>query len=428
MTPFRDTIPGLGGYAVIVSAVLLFFIQLVLAVTAYTVRRNALYAVLCTLRALIGAFYLIFLLDGIYTLEYLPYEREYTALTRALYDAPWLFPVIVECVSLGLSALCAVYALRMRRARPTLWSIKKALDFLPVGVCIGGGDGSVLLSNLKMNGIYSSLSGKALTDTGELPKVFSADEASGGAALCKTGEHVFLFSQSSFEINGTVYGETTVEDQTERYGIIKELEEKNTRLRDLRYRLKAYRVRDEDLMIKRELLEARKTVHNELGGALLTGKYRFEHPENVDEKKLLELLRHINTYLLSEAEEPEDIRDKYISALETARRIGVRIAVAGDPPRDEPYRSICGLALLECAANTVKHAGGDEVCVAFSEENGMRRAVITNNGMPPAKPVTETGGLLTLRMEAEAAGVCMRVQSLPEFCLSLSYPTEKNSV
>ena len=43
----------------------------------------------------------------------------------------------------------------------------------------------------------------------------------------------------------------------------------------------------------------------------------------------------------------------------------------------------------------------------------------TNNGRPPAGPITETGGLVTLRKSVEEVGGTMTVQSAPVFLLTI---------
>lgn len=412
---------GAGGTAMISVAVILLFVYVALLVFALSDRRRPALAAVCTAATAVLAASLTLMLDGIYVLDWLPYERGYATLTAAFYRLPWLVPVLLEGLLAGLAAFLTVRLGQIRRTEVSSYTVKEAVDSLPVGVCISDPrTGSVTLSNLKMNEAFSSVAQRPLTDARELPELFREDES----GHCKTEENDYLLTRGAFEIGGRTYTETTLDDQTEQYRKMRELEEKNTRLIDLQLRLKTYRVRSEDLLIKRELLEARKTVHSELGAALLTGKYRFEHPENVDEKELLAMLWQINTYLLAEVEEPEDVRDEYAAALKIAERIGVRVTQAGSPPRDEPYRSVIGLALGECAANTVKHAGGDEVTVVFTESGGSRAAVITNNGAPPEKGIRELGGLLSIRMAAEAAGMELACQSAPVFSLTLRYPAK----
>ena len=98
-----------------------------------------------------------------------------------------------------------------------------------------------------------------------------------------------------------------------------------------------------------------------------------------------------------------------------ARSIGVTVDINGDLPEQASARTILAHAIQECAANTVKHAGGDRLNVTLSENE----IVITNNGKPPKGEIAESGGLLSLRRSVEEAGGTMTVQSQPEFILSI---------
>ena len=69
------------------------------------------------------------------------------------------------------------------------------------------------------------------------------------------------------------------------------------------------------------------------------------------------------------------------------------------------------------AANAVKHAGGDEITVSFSD-GGF---VITNNGEAPKKPIEESGGLLSLRRLVEEEGGEMSVTGDPVFSLTVRF-------
>lgn len=421
MKPFDEIAQSASGSAVITAAVILLYVQITLLVFALSLRRKSLLAVGCAATTVLGAVLMTFLLDGIYTLDYLPYRREYGAVTESLYALPWIVPLLTEVALTIFSVYAAVSLIRIRRTKVSPYSVKEAVDHLPVGICIADPrTGSVLLSNLKMNEVFTLMAKHPLTNAEELSGLFATDDS----GLYKHGENAYRLSRWELKADGKSYTETTLEDQTEQYRKTRELEEKNARLIDLQVRLKAYRVRNEDLLIKRELLEARKTIHSELGAALLTGKYWFEHPENVEGKELLSMMRQINTYLLAEAEEPEDRRDEYAAALKIAERIGVRVSESGEAPLEEPFRSVIGLALGECAANAVKHAGGDRVTVLFTQNGNRREAVITNNGIPPEKEIKEVGGLLSVRMAAKEAGMEMILQSAPTFSLTLRFSSD----
>ena len=113
------------------------------------------------------------------------------------------------------------------------------------------------------------------------------------------------FEEQTLHWNGREYLQLTAEDVTELSRVTRALEEKNVRLRELQYRMKAWRVRETELLMRQELLSARTTVHNELGGALLTGKYHLEHPESTDPAVLRRMLVQLDRWLLAEAEETE---------------------------------------------------------------------------------------------------------------------------
>ena len=75
-----------------------------------------------------------------------------------------------------------------------------------------------------------------------------------------------------------------------------ELEEKNAKLRDVQYRMKAYQVRAADMFMDQELLDARVAVHDGLGALLLQSRsYLDGHMD--DEEELLKSLKYTNGFL-----------------------------------------------------------------------------------------------------------------------------------
>ena len=107
-----------------------------------------------------------------------------------------------------------------------------------------------------------------------------------------------------------------------------------------------------------------------------------------------------------------------------AQRIGVTVVFEGTVPAQEPAREIMAQAIEQCAANTVRHAGGDRLTVTITETGLLYTAEFRNNGTPPDQPVRETGGLSYLRKAAEAAGGTVTIQSEPVFVLKVSVPKQ----
>ena len=96
----------------------------------------------------------------------------------------------------------------------------------------------------------------------------------------------------------------------------------------------------------------------------------------------------------------------------------MKVNISGVLPENEAARELVAQAIRECAANTVKHAGGDRLDVTL---NGGQ-AVFMGNGNAPVAPVTESGGLLMLRRKAESSGGGMKLSYTPQLTMTVTLP------
>ena len=87
---------------------------------------------------------------------------------------------------------------------------------------------------------------------------------------------------------------------------------------------------------------------------------------------------------------------------------------------DAAYLLVC--AVRECVTNAVRYAKASELYADFSETQNQVGVTVTNNGIAPAGPIREGGGLSTLRRRIERAGGTMDVQSQPYFKLTVTVP------
>ena len=109
-----------------------------------------------------------------------------------------------------------------------------------------------------------------------------------------------------------------------------------------------------------------------------------------------------------------------------AKAIGVQVRLTGDAlPEDAACMTLIGAAAHECLTNTVRHAGGAELCIRVSRQDGWICAVFTNDGRPPRGEIWEGGGLTALRRLVEDAGGRMLVKSAPVFALRLEIPEKR---
>ena len=349
-------------------------------------------------------------------------------LRNAIFSVPWLFYAALEL----LSAVLMIVQIRHFRAYIRTYltpdAVKDTLDWLPVGVCIGDADGTVLLSNLRINALSRCITRKYLFDFAEFwEAVTQKGVPQEKGYLLDTGQgKAYLLTKSPLILreNGTELQmeQIIASDMTEAYRITQELSANNRHLKDVQYRMKAVAAYERSLITAREIMKARTAVHNQMGGALLSGKYYMDHPDGMDERELLHLLEYNNYFLLGEAEQPVKKADLLHDVLNMTKRIGVTVEIDGRIPEQVAARDLLAQAIEQCAANTVRHAEGDRLSVKLSETETQFRAEFRNNGKAPEQPVTATGGLLYLRKAAETAGGTVTVQSEPVFVLTLSVP------
>ncbi|MBR4731547.1 MAG: hypothetical protein IK081_02160 [Lachnospiraceae bacterium] len=401
---------------------------------------------------LFATFYL--LLDGIFHFEEPAYPRTWPVVTTMFCSLPAAAVACFELLSFGYLLWQFHVSRRFRESHLTPWSVKETVDLLPAGVAFAQEDGNVVFSNMTMKEIANSLTGKILTnlepmmesarersrgkeepESGELrasdgkPRVSAGDPQVGdgkarpneGAlqVALPDGSKVWQLTPGKITESGQSYLQLTATDVTAQVRINEELQGKNKKLRELKRRLEIYNRTAEQIIISQELLNARMQVHNETGHVLLASRHYMDHPSAIDEEALLQTLKLTNAHLLKEYEEDDTERDTLSEAIEMAGEIDVTVKLTGMIPEDGTPRTILAAAISECATNTKKHADGDLLLVNVEESGGKWTFRLSGNGEPSEKPVTESGGLSSLRTLVENANGSMEVTALPDFTLTI---------
>ena len=421
MTALQRIAGEAGGSLILVMAIVLALGQLFLLLQTARLRRAGGWLALSALHLAAGFVLLTVLLEGVFRM-YLPNRSQALIAPAAwLYARPWALCAGTEALSALLLALQLLGNIRWKKQRLTPYAIKEAMDDLPVGVCFGDAAGSVVLANLRMRRAALAATGEALANTRRLWKRLCerGEDQEGHRLTVLEDGRALLFAREELTLEGKAYCQITGTDVTEVYRATEKLQRQNARLRDVQLRMRAFSQEASGLAMEQEILAARVAVHDEMGHVLLRGRYYMEHADNADGAGLLALLRQTNETLLYEAEQPDDAAsDPVEEAVRLARSIGVSVRMAGEtPPAAAP---LLAQAIRECAANAVKHAGGDSVWVRAAREGDRLVFTVASNGRPPAAPITETGGLRSLRLAVEAAGGHMRVESQPAVCLTLT--------
>ena len=427
MSSFKEIVFSAGGISLRVFALLIVTGQIYMTVNAFSQKRSVLCRVLTAAQLLTGLVWFCLLLDGSFTVDYVPRPRAYPPFVSYIYASPW---VVVLLVDIALAAaLCLSYmeSRRYRRTHLSQGAVKETLDLLPVGVCFAKENGVVALKNLQMERLCALLCGASLVDANLFWQAVEENgEQQGGVHIVplQDGE-AFLFQKERINANGATFAQMIAYDVTAQNNITAELKSKNKKLVDLQTRMKAFSAMTAQLAMSEEILKARVTVHDEMGHLLLAGKYYLDNPETANAEKLLQMERYTHHLLMREGEEPDDAKpDSVQYAVRIAHALGVKVQLSGALPEDKTARELLGQAIRECAANTVKHAKGDRLNVTL--ENGQ--AILKGNGNAPEAPVSESGGLLMLRRTAESAGCEMALSYAPQLVVTLKLPKRQSFV
>lgn len=427
MTPLSEVHAGAQGILIYAAALLLSVSQLAALIFTAQIVRSKKHILFAALHALPGLAALLLLMYSNWE-HLLLYEGNISAvhpISVRIFAVTWLGFLGAELLSLLLLLRQVRSMRRYRNTHLAPEDIKEALDWLPVAVCIADTDGTVLLSNLKMNNLVQSLTGNPLSDLHRFWDVVAAkgEQQDSGYIIPVQDDRYYLFTKAPLTIPQGDSGQTLercfASDMTEKYRIRQELSGKNKHLKEVQARMKAVAARERSMIAEREIMHARMSVHNQMGSVLLSAKYYLDHPENMDETQLLHMLEYNNAFLQDETEQKPDAVSE---AIQTAGHIGVTVSIEGTIPEHTGFRMILAQAIEQCAANTVRHAGGDRVTVRITEQKSRITAAFTNNGEPPASPVKATGGLAILRTHVRQAGGNMTVESEPVFRLTLTIP------
>ena len=411
-----------GGLLLLLIALFLVIGQIAAFLLSLREKRNRKQTPIAAFHLLAGFLLFVILLDGFDNVRFASIPRDSVQTGWFVFSLPWAVYAAYEGLSAGILLLQFRQHLRYRTETVTPDAIRQAIDLLPEGICVSAKDGTVRLANLKMDALCRELTGERLSDARKLwTHLKKTGEDQSGERLIHTSQgESWLFARDILSIDGVDYERTSAVNVTERYHITEELREKNAHLKEIQRRMRAASELSGEMFIRQEEANARSALHNELGQVLLMGRHYIEHPATTDAAVVALMTRQMNSFLLGERRAPEtDTGDELRHAIHMAGSIGVSVDWKGAPPEGGKQRTLLAAAIRECAANAVKHAEGDALRVEIRENGEGISMTITNNGKPPKAPVTESGGLLSLRRTVEAAGGEMTVQSLPAFSLTL---------
>lgn len=309
-------------------------------------------------------------------------------------------------------------------------SVKTAVDELHSGILFCKRNGKILLINTRMQRLMISLYGEIFRDGKAFWKKLSMGEAANGCTAKRLDDKtvfvlpdgkVWLFTKCYIYVSGTRYVQVSAADVTEQWNLTRRLTGLRSQLQGRRAELKEMIENIRQLCREEEMLKIRSRFHDVLGQRLALLFRSFREGLEPDEKLLYDFANGL----------PDELhgRDSVITAedrlktlVSMMKGIGVTLNVRGRLPQNESLAWLSADIITEATTNSVRHGMASEIYVDLDRSGGGVEICVTDNGIPPKGPITEGGGLSSIRSKVRLFDGCMTARADPNFTLYISIP------
>ncbi|MBP3411725.1 MAG: hypothetical protein J6K89_00525 [Oscillospiraceae bacterium] len=339
-----------------------------------------------------------------------------------LCNQPLLIPVVIILFVTVYYGYLIREEQRFRSNTVTRSSIREGVDQITSGLCFYVEGGRLILSNSRMNELCHAIVGRDLQNAELFWQILSGGEVS------PTVERISYGSYPNFRLeNGKVWTfsrekldgfiQLTAADTTLQQALTDELRDKNLDLAAMNLRLRKYGENVDELARSKERLETKVRIHGELGQALLAARRYLVDPKA--QEPPLDIWRR-NIAMLRKEMEAKKAEDPLLILKKAAASAGVELVIRGELPHDHEYRQFFLIAASEALTNAVVHGDAKTLFIELRGTDTHRTMQFTNDGVSPNQPITEGGGLSSLRHKAENNGFVMTVESTPQFVLTIT--------
>ncbi|MBE6985117.1 MAG: hypothetical protein E7434_05855 [Ruminococcaceae bacterium] len=296
------------------------------------------------------------------------------------------------------------------------------MDQITSGLCFYVEGGRLILSNSRMNELCHAIVGRDLQNAELFWQILSGGEVSPLVERLSYGRHpnfrlengrVWTFSRE--KLDGFI--QLTAADTTLQQALTDELRDKNLDLAAMNLRLRKYGENVDELARSKERLETKVRIHGELGQSLLAARRYLVDPKA--QEPPLDIWRQ-NIAMLRKEMEAKKAEDPLPILKKAAASAGVELVIRGELPDDHEYRQFFLIAASEALINAVFHGDAKTLYIDLRDTDTHRSMQFTNDGAKPTQPITEGGGLSSLRHKAENNGFAMTVESTPQFVLTIA--------
>ena len=332
-------------------------------------------------------------------------------------ELPRIYWFTAFFVLTAAAVLLLIVNIRYDKTYITPATIKLYLDSIPCGICCWRENGKVLFSNICMQQLCKSITGKPLLNGNQLR------EAVSDGILAVDGK-VRRFVCREITMDNERLCEMIASDITAEYAKTKALEKDKTELSRLKGELLEYYLSIDESVQRQEILQAKMNIHDEMN-RLMLATMAADKDDTSALDDIFSLWERNALLLCMEAgikttEKKKDDVDSLADAL------GLELVWIGNMPDalSEHQAELFFFTAKEAVVNAVKHASAEKMEISFEETQDSLSCKFTNHGNIPSGKVRREGGLANIAMLAKKQGASLRAEADEEFTLVLTF--EKN--
>lgn len=320
---------------------------------------------------------------------------------------------------------------RARRHGVTAYTLREAIDNIPVGMTWFDEEGLPQLTNRRMMSLIMGMSGSDFQSADELRQIIDENRSENDGSLgdravltLPDGRSYSYTEKPMQDGSGNNYTGAYLFDITELQEKKRELESQNESLREISEQLRYLNENAYKLAREEEILAFQTRLHDAMGAGISAVHRILEQNLSADAyDDAIRIWRRSAEMAYDDETDSEtgSVRD----FIADSRALGVRFSMDGEMPQDRLSEEVIMTALHTGLTNCIRHAGATEMHADIRETDGEIVTEITNNGRPPEGEIVIGGGITNLRTHAARAGGRVEVISGPEFVLRVILPAER---
>lgn len=314
---------------------------------------------------------------------------------------------------------------RLKQITPEL--IKESLDTLPVGVAFSDKKGRPYLVNYQIEKISRIIFGKNIINTEDFFNKIDENNLSENITILKKNPYLIIKIDNEIwqieKISHGLINEILANNITREHQLIDQIKLNNSKISLLNKRLKSYNLKIDNHIREKELLNAKRKIHDDIGRALIFLRIYLQNPERTsnDKNELINLWKQ-NIVLLKGEAKNQKMVSNWEKLIEAAKSIDIDIELKGSLPKNKKVLSILTSITHESINNAILHGKAKKLFLNIDENDHNYFFKISNDGLKPNGPIVEKGGIKNIRGLVEIEGGTMKLSSNKDFILEIFLP------